>query len=43
MQVKKDTRPLAQTVNYEGGKEGTVSAYTYDEFDDSGSPNKHTQ
>ena len=37
---KKDTRPLAQTVNYEGGKEGTHSAYTYDEFDDSVSPSK---
>jgi hypothetical protein len=37
---KKDTRPLGQTVNYEGGKEGTASAYTYDEFDDSMSPNK---
>ena len=37
---KKDTRPLAQTVNYEGGKEGTHSAKTYDEFDDSSSPAK---
>jgi hypothetical protein len=37
---KKDTRPLGQTVNYEGGKEGTASAYTYDEYDDSMSPNK---